>query len=138
MSYVQRRFVQRPYMPYIQRGGGIFSSLGDMAKRYILPFFVTAAKTAKSGALKAVKSNATKNIVKNAKKAVESGIYNASNQILQGQNVGDVIKKTSNATRNKITSNIKQELLKKPRNNKRRNKGIISTLNKKQKSNPLI
>ena len=96
-------------MPYIQQGGGIFSSLADMAKRYAMPFFVSAAKTAKSGAVRAIKSDTTKNLVNQAKKAVEDGLYDASGRILEGENVGEAIKQTSSLTKQKIENHVKQE-----------------------------
>jgi len=96
-------------MPYIQRGGGIFSTIGDVVKRFALPFFVRAAKTAGSGAVKAIKSNAAKSIVREAKNAVADGLIDTTGKILQGHNVGQAIKEGSNQAKNRVTKVAKRE-----------------------------
>ena len=112
-------------MPYIQRGGGLFSAVGDLAKRFALPWFVRAVKTAQSGATEAIKSEATKNIVKHAKKAVQDGIVNASNQVLQGENVGKALVDSSNKAKDKIVKAVQAEVAGKGK----KRKAINSTKN---------
>ena len=111
MPYIERRFNQQPFYAgsYIQRGGGIFSAISDLAKRYVMPFFTRVGKTAISGLTDAAKSDTTKKIVKKAKDAVEQGLYDAGGQILQGENIGTAIKKTSTKAKNKIKNIVQEE-----------------------------
>ena len=109
---MQRRFVQRPFqpsVPYIQRGGGIFSSIADVAKRYVLPFFTKAAKQTGESFLDVGGPDIVKGVIDHAKKAVEDGLRDASGKILQGENVGETIKNVTNKTKDSITDKLKTE-----------------------------
>lgn len=112
MPFVRQRFVQQPFQPtaaYIQRGSGVFSAFADLAHRYVRPWLTRAVKTAQSGLSKLAKSDSTKRIVDKAKTAVEKGIYDAGGQILQGENVSQVLKKTGADTKDSIKKAIKDE-----------------------------
>ena len=112
MPYMQRRFVQRPfqpYVPYIQRGGGIFSTIADVAKRYVMPFFTRAAKMTGESFMDAAQSAPIQNVIDHAKKAVTEGIKDASGRILQGENVGQALKTVTNQTKSSIANKLKDE-----------------------------
>lgn len=138
MPYVERRFNQPPFHAgaYIQRGGGIFSAMSDLAKRYVMPFFTTAGKTAISGLSKAAKSKATKTIVNKAKDAVEQGLYDAGGKILQGENIGNAIKSSSSKTKEKIQDAMQTEAKKVGTNLRKRAANIDEVPSKKAKKEP--
>jgi len=135
MPYLSQRSIQRPYMPYIQRGGGLMNFLGNMAFRYAVPYLTRAAKTAQSGATEAIKSKATKNIISSAKKAIHEGINDATGKILDGHNIGEVIKSTAQNTKGSITNQIQKEAKKVGQNlRKRKQANLISPPPKKRKA----
>lgn len=111
MSYLRKRAVQVPYNRgvFIQRGGGLFSSISDFAVRYARPWFQRALKTASSSMSKAAKSKTARNIVKHAKHAVQEGIHDAGKQILQGENIGEVLRSTASTAKKRIQQNLKDE-----------------------------
>lgn len=113
MVYLKRRMVQVPYNRgvFIQRGGGIFSSVSDFAVRYARPWFQRAIKTASSSLSKASKSKAAKDIMNEAASAVKSGIRDAGKQILQGENIAETLKNTAGTAKSKIADSLKRRAL---------------------------
>lgn len=111
MVYIRRRAVQVPYNRgvFIQRGGGLFSSISDFAVRYARPWFQRAVKTASSSMAKAAKSKTARKIVEHAKNAVQEGLHDAGKQILQGENIAQSLKAATGQTKDRITQNLKHE-----------------------------
>lgn len=114
MPYLRYRYIQRPYAPaaYIQRGGGWFSAIADKARTAFMPWLSSLTKTASSAISQAAKSKHMKNITNQAKAAVEDGLRDAGGRILQGDNVGEVIKDSARSTKNRIASAVQKEAYK--------------------------
>ena len=109
MPYIARRLIQRPYQPnpYIQQGGGFFSSFFDNVKNTVFPWMMRMGKTTASDLGRAAKSKAAQNITSKAKKAVEDSLKEAGAKIVQGHNIGQVIKEGADKTKNKVIQAVK-------------------------------
>ena len=109
-------------MPYIQRGGGLFYSIGDVARRFIMPNLSRATKLAEQIGEKAIKSKAAKNVVESAKSAVTDGLAHAASQVIEGNAPGKAVQQAANKTANTISNTLKKEAKKMGRNLSKRPK----------------
>ena len=102
---VNPRSVQRPFHagPYIQSGAGLFDFI-SVAARKLLPYIGVAGKAAASGLKTAAKSKITKKILKKGANAALQG----GKQLLQGDTLSNVAKKTGDT----ITKNVSSEVTK--------------------------
>ena len=133
VKYVQRS-VRQPFFagPYLQRGGGLFGTLGSLASRF-LPFLNQGVKLVSSGLGNVMKNKYAKKVIKTGAKAALQG----GKQLLEGENVKDVAKQTGLKVKKQTKRQLGKFLDKQIANidavpKKRKKKDIIST------TNPLI
>lgn len=128
-----------PYetMPYIQRGGGIFNTIADVARRFIMPEISRGTKLAAQLGTRALKSKAASNIIDSAKTAVKDGLVHAANQVVAGEHPGKAVQSGANKTAATISSTLKQEAQKVGKQLKRKLTTIDEpNVKKKKKSVP--
>ena len=108
MPYINRRLVQRPYQPiaYIQRGGGL-SAFFDGVRNTIFPWLTSFGKTAASALSQASKSKAARRLKRKAQDVISKTLTDAGGRILQGENVGQVIKDSADQTNTGVTKAFK-------------------------------
>lgn len=96
--------------PYLQKGSGVFSVLGDWASRYVVPWMSRAAKSASSNLMSAVKSKSAQRLAHKAGKAAIKGVLNTTQDITDGKNVKEALKNNLDSTRQQLTDAIKNEV----------------------------